>query len=240
MRGPLFWLSMPFLLPQALRLRRSAPRFSAAAGPVSGTVGDGPRRTLLALGDSIIAGVGASRLSVALVGQTASHLALLEQVKVDWQAHGHVGFSTSKFLRHYERGLPGGDPDYVVISLGVNDITSLATMARWTEGLNEVLSICRRDYPRAVVALAGIPPLSIFPLLPEPLRSVMGKRGQAFDKLARDQVHRFPGMVHVPVDFELDPGFFAADGFHPSERGYVEFGRGMAEALNKANLNSVR
>ena len=68
----------------------------------------------------------------------------------------------------------------------------------------------------------------------------MGKRGQTFDKLARDQIHRFPGMVHVPVDFELDPGFFAADGFHPSERGYVEFGRGMAQALNKANLNSVR
>lgn len=231
MRGPLFWMSVPFLLPQAVRVRRTAPRFAAAAGPTSGSVGNGPRKSLLALGDSIIAGVGASELSRALVGQTASHLALVEQAQVDWQAFGHIGFSTKKFLEHYENGLPDADPDYVIISLGVNDVTSLTTASRWTAGLRRTLSLCRQHYSRAAIALAGIPPFGIFPLLPEPLRMVIGKRGESFDELAMALVREYPRTVHVPIDGDLDAGAFSADGFHPSEEGYIEFGHGVADAL---------
>ena len=231
MRGPLFWMSVPFLLPQALRVRRSAPRFAGAAGPTSGIVGIGPRKVLLALGDSIIAGVGASDLSRALVGQTAMHLALQEQTQVDWQAFGHIGFSTKTFLEHYEGGLPEADPDFVIISLGVNDVTSLTTGSRWTMRLNRTLSLCRHRYSRATIALAGIPPFAIFPLLPEPLRTVMGKRGESFDRLAKELVRKFQRTIHVPIARELDAASFSADGFHPSEEGYVEFGRGVAEAL---------
>ncbi len=231
MRGPLFWMSVPFLVPQAIRVRRTALRFGPAAGPTTGSIGNGPRKTLLALGDSIIAGVGASDMSRALVGQTARHLALLEQTQVDWQALGHIGFSTKTFLQHYEDGLPQADPDYVVISLGVNDITSLTTGARWTARLGQMLTLCRHHYARAGIAVAGIPPFGIFPLLPEPLRTVMGKRGESFDELAKGLVRGFPRTVHVPIDVELAAGSFSADGFHPSDQGYVDFGRGMAEAL---------
>lgn len=231
MKGPLFWMSVPFLLPQALYVRRTAPRFAAAAGPTSGSVGSGPRRTLLALGDSIIAGVGANELSRALVGQTAYHLALQGQAQVDWKAFGHIGFSTQTFLEHYEDGLPDADPDYLIVSLGVNDVTSLTTAKRWTAGLKRTLSLCRQRYARAVIALAGIPPFGIFPLLPEPLRTVIGKRGESFDELAKGLVSQFPRTVHVPIDSNLDAASFSADGFHPSEAGYIEFGRGVADAL---------
>ena len=231
MRGPLFWMSVPFLLPQAIRVRRTAPRFAGAAGPTTGSVGNGPRTSLLALGDSIIAGVGASELSRALVGQTAAHLASLEHARVDWQAFGHTGFSTKTFLEHYGGGLPNADPDYVIISLGVNDVTSLTTGTRWAEQLKRTLSLCRQRYSGATIALAGIPPFAIFPLLPEPLRTVMGKRGESFDKLARELVREFPRTVHVPIATELDAASFSADGFHPSEEGYTEFGRGVADAL---------
>lgn len=227
-------MSVPLLLPQAVRVRRTAPRFAAAAGPPTGSVGTGPRKSLLALGDSIIAGVGASQLSRALVGQTATRLASLEQAQVDWQAFGHIGFSTRKFLQYYEEGLPEGDPDYVIISLGVNDITSLTTASLWTAALRRMLSLCRQNYSRAVIALAGIPPLRTFPLLPEPLRTVIGKRGESFDELAKALVGEFPRAVHVPIDIALEPRSFSADGFHPSEYGYIDFGRGMAEALLSA------
>ena len=231
MRGPLFWISIPFLLPQAMSVRRTALRVGPAAGPTTGSVGEGPRKSLLALGDSIIAGVGASELSRALVGQTASHLASLDQAQVDWQAFGHSGFSTKTFLEHYADGLPFADPDYVIISLGVNDITSLTTGARWTARLGQVLTMCRHHYARASIAVAGIPPFRIFPLLPEPLRTVMGKRGESFDELAKALVRKFPRTVHVPIDDDLAAGAFSSDGFHPSEEGYVDFGRGMAGAL---------
>ena len=37
--------------------------------------------------------------------------------------------------------------------------------------------------------------------------------------------------LHIPLDFEPDPDKFAADGYHPSEDSYAEFGRHVAERL---------
>jgi lysophospholipase L1-like esterase len=71
----IFWIVFPFLVPQALYVRKTAPRFAPAHGPAEGSVGEGEQTRLLAIGDSIIAGVGASAFSKALVGQTASALA---------------------------------------------------------------------------------------------------------------------------------------------------------------------
>ena len=63
----MFWLSVPLLLPQALYVRKTAPRFAAAEGPSSGASGTGNTVRLLAIGDSIIAGVGATTLANALL-----------------------------------------------------------------------------------------------------------------------------------------------------------------------------
>ena len=59
MRNLLFWGLFPLLIPQALWVRKTAPRTAPAAGPRSGTVGDGRPIRLVGVGDSIIAGVGA-------------------------------------------------------------------------------------------------------------------------------------------------------------------------------------
>ena len=46
-KRPLFWLSLPLLLPQGLWVKRTARRLPPAAGPNSGVVGSGPTRRLL-------------------------------------------------------------------------------------------------------------------------------------------------------------------------------------------------
>ena len=95
-RSVLFWIILPLLIPQALYARRTAPRFAPAGGPATGTLGEGEPRRLLAIGDSIIAGVGASTLSKALVGQTAAALATSQRCRVHWQALGVSGFESAK------------------------------------------------------------------------------------------------------------------------------------------------
>ena len=173
-------------------------------------------------------------MSRALVGQTASHLAELDGAQVEWKAFGHIGITTEKFLQRYQNGLPEADPDWIIISLGVNDITGLATTRRWVEGLSELMHRCRKKYPRASIALAGIPPLGVFPVLPEPMRTLIGRRGESFDKLGRSMADTLDRVVHVPIEFNPGSGRFSADGFHPSEESYIEFGRSMAEALLSA------
>ncbi len=98
LRSLVFWSSLPFVVVQALRLRRDAPRLAGADGPSSGVVGSGPPLRLLAIGDSIIAGVGASTMDKALVGRTAESLAALLGRAVTWQAIGRSGIHSGGVL----------------------------------------------------------------------------------------------------------------------------------------------
>ena len=236
MRSAIFWMSLPFVLPQALRVRRTAPRFAAAGGATAGVIGGGDDVELLAIGDSIIAGVGASELAQALVGQTAIALSELDEVRVRWQAHGRVGVTTTSFLREHIDRVPESDPDYIVVSLGVNDVTSLTTVRQWRRNLRALFRELRARYPDALIAFAGVPPLGGFPLLPQPLRAVVGLRGRILDDAARDLIEDYDHIIHVPVEFNTLPQKFSADGFHPSESGYREYGQAMARAIMQAVL----
>ena len=79
--------------------------------------------------------------------------------------------------------------------------------------------------------MAGMPPLREFPLLPQPLRNVIGFRGESLDRESRKVIRAHPRALHVPVKFETQAQRFCADGFHPSETSYVDFGRAMAAGI---------
>ncbi len=240
MNGILFWGSLLFLLPQAIYVRKTAPRFSPAGGPASGSAGTGKPLNLIAIGDSIIAGVGASRLTNALVGQTAEKLAKSLTCQVSWQALGFNGIDSSGVIDQLVPRLPDKKTDVFLVSVGVNDITGLSTLSRWERNLAAVLKSLTRHSPDALIAVAGIPPLRGFPVLPQPLRTLIGFRGEVFDRIARKQISQHPKALHVPLDFEPTPEQFSADGFHPSEASYREFGEMMAnriaERLRSANI----
>jgi hypothetical protein len=86
-----------------------------------------------------------------------------------------------------------------------------------------------------VIAVSGIPPLRGFPLLPHPLRALFGLRGESFDDVMKAVIEEHANVVHVPLDFDPTPDKFSADGFHPSESSYREFGKGMGLAMLIAN-----
>jgi lysophospholipase L1-like esterase len=231
MRSLLFWGLLPFVIPQALLLRRTAPRFAGAAGPKEGAVGSGRRVNLIAIGDSIIAGVGAENLADALVGRTAAALAGALDCRVSWLARGSIGADSRKVLGELLPELPDTPAAFIILSVGVNDATGLATVRRLTRNLDELLSKLSRHSPEAVIAVAGIPPLRGFPLLPQPMRALFGMRGETFDAAIRRVVSGHRRVVHVPLDFDPTPDRFSADGFHPSEESYRDFGRLMADGI---------
>lgn len=231
MRNLVFWSLAPFTLPQAVWVRKTAPRFSAAGGPRSGIVGSGQRLKLLAVGDSIIAGVGARHIENALVGQAARALATSLECQVDWSAHGRIGAKSTTLLEEYLPRLPPEPVDAVIVSVGVNDITSLTAQAVWEDNLGKVLHALRGHSSDAVIAVTGIPPLGGFPLLPQPLRFASGQRGKAFDVAARRVIADYPQAIHIPVEFDTTADRFSADGFHPSESSYATFGAVIAERI---------
>ena len=121
--------------------------------------------------------------------------------------------------------------DYIIVSIGVNDITGLTPIRTWRRNLATLLDVLERHSPDALIAVAGIPPLHVFPLLPQPLRAAFGMRGRVFEGASRSVLNSYERSSLVPLNFEPHPSQFAPDGYHPSEESYAEFAEHIAERL---------
>jgi len=223
-RSTLFWSALPLMLPQALRLKRSAPRAAAAEGAREGSVGaaEAPHLRLLALGDSPFEGVGIARIADTVPVRLAEWIADAQHVRVDWNILAKNG-ATARSLR--ERLLPKIEPeafDLILVSVGVNDVTGLTPGRAFAQALDALLSDLRAHSPQAQLVLLGIPPMQAFPLLPQPLRAWLGGRSRRLEALGVAAAKRHEAL-HSPVRVQPAPELFASDGFHPSELGHARW-----------------
>lgn len=230
-RSVLFWASLPVVLPQAAWVRLTAPRVDGAAGHNNGVIGRGTERRLLVYGDSIAAGVGAKTFPNALAGRVADALAERLECRILWESRGYIGANVQRLLVLLDTEPFDEPPDFVVLSVGVNDVTSLTRLERWSMSLQRLLRHIDQECGSPVIALAGIPDMARFPLLPQPLRSILGLRSRQLDAAGRAVAGSFDNVTHVPVEFELRPDTFSDDGYHPSETSYGEFAGTLAGAL---------
>lgn len=233
-----FWAALLPLLPQAIYVRRTAPRFAAAAGPPEGRADPdrGPTptvRRLLGIGDSIIAGVGAAEQPQALVARSAGHLATGLGESVAWTATGRSGADAGRVVERLLPRVPAGPADFVLVSVGVNDCTGLSRLGDWQAQLRRLLAGLRDHSPEATILFLGLPPIKGFPVLPWPLRPVLGARAERLDAVLAATVGASRGVRHLPLDFETTPERFSADGYHPNVASYDELGKAVAEALLK-------
>jgi len=176
--------------------------------------------------------VGASSTEKAFVGQTARALAELFGATVHWQALGKSGYNVAQVLQGLVPVLHQQNSaqfDVIVMSVGVNDITSMTTTRTFRRALTLLLEALHAHSPSAVILLCGLPPMRKFPLLPEPLRAVMGLRAEILDRTAHHVIQQLPFAIHAQLDFDPIPSQFCEDGYHPNEASYAELGAYMAE-----------
>lgn len=236
---------LPLLVLQGRRVRRVTPRLPEASGPTHGRSGSGtPSLSLLVVGESTVAGVGAASHETALTGQLA--LVLAERVgrEVQWRAVGANGATAACTREVLLPRVPANPVDVVVIALGVNDVLRLHSPARWRRDLAQLVIAIRERVGAAPVVLATMPPLGRFPAFPEPLRSVLGSRAAA---LARATVHLTRDLESATActgTLVEDLSHYASDRFHPSELGYQVWARLMApdvaDAVSKCRVEAVK
>jgi lysophospholipase L1-like esterase len=228
-----FWAAVPFVAWQALRVRRTATRLPPPAGERRGLAVGGTRRALrvLGLGDSIIAGVGADSPAQALTGAVGAALAERLCAQVDWRAIGESGLAAREVRERLLEQARGERFDAAVVSVGVNDVTGLTRTRAFADALAGLVDGLRDASPRAAVAVLGVPPMDRFPLLPSPLREVLGLRSRLLDDVAAAVVSARPRCVHLPIVLDTARGRFCADGFHPSSEGYAAIGAAAAERI---------
>jgi lysophospholipase L1-like esterase len=130
--------------------------------------------------------------------------------------------------------MPERRADAVVIALGVNDVIHWHGISKWSGDLEGLIAGVRDRAGDCLVVLTGVPPLQYFPALPRPLKSVLGERARLLDRASVSIARTVPGIIHVNSQFELTREFFCEDGFHPSEWGYAQWGRRLAEVIASA------
>ncbi len=219
---------MPVLLGQALYLRRTVLRLPEPPGPRSGTVGTGRPLRLLILGDSSAAGVGVSHQDDALLGQVTRRLA--PHFTVHYKLLAVTGSRTGDVLSWLD-DLPSVDFDVVVVALGVNDVTKGVSLRRWLRQQSLLLDRLVKDFGAKYVAVSGLPPMRDFPLLPQPLRWVLGRQAERFDRALHQMVQLRKDSSAITIDLRLGLHNMSPDGFHPGAAVYAAWADEVAAQI---------
>ncbi|MEX0309867.1 MAG: SGNH/GDSL hydrolase family protein [Tateyamaria sp.] len=221
---------LPVVVPQALWVAARAERLPEADGPRSGESGEGPVMRLLIVGDSSAAGVGVAHQNDALSGRLVARLS--KTATVQWSVWAASGLTTSGVLRRLAAE-PVQQFDIAVLAVGVNDAKNGVHATRWSANYRELLRVLRARFGVDLVLASGVPPLEHFPLLPRPLRTVLGARAAHFDDVLGKICAASDGVTHMPFGLPLDSTQMASDGFHPGAAIYDLWAERLAAAIRE-------
>lgn len=214
-------LLLPVLLIQGRYVRNTALRLPEPDGPRRGSDGKGPRFRLLIAGDSATAGVGVSHQQDALSGQLVS--ALATDHEVHWALTATTGYTAGDLLQRLQRE-PPETFDGVLLAVGVNDVTGGTGTTQWQNNLQQLIRLAREKFSARHVFLCSVPPMHLFPALPQPLRWWLGQRARMLNEQLSALAKEDDQCSLITPDFPLEHHYMAQDGFHPSADAYKAWG----------------
>jgi len=223
-------LMMPLLLAQALRVRRATPRLPEPPGDRSGIFGSGPDLRLLIVGDSAASGVGAGCQRQALSGQLVSFLG--GHFRVTWKMDAQTGRTVKDVVTLLEAAATE-KVGVIVASVGVNDVTRGTPLKKWICRHEKLIDIAAKKFDCRHILLSRVPPMHLFPALPQPLRWYLGERARRLNNALERHLAGCPGCRVVSPDFPPEPAFMATDGFHPGPAAYSHWASHLAGIIRE-------
>lgn len=224
----------PLLVAQALRTRAKLPVLPEAAGERHGQAGDGPVLRLLITGDSSAAGVGVVHQRHALAGQLVKELAARTRHRVQWRLLARSGLNTAQTLQMLrQENLAAEHPhfDVAVVVTGVNDVVDQVPSRRAVALREALANTLRNGLGVAHVVFAPLPPVHLFPGLPQPLRWVAGTDARRHDRALAEWAATRDDVSRLDIELPLNPGVMADDGFHPGATVYRLCGHAIAQHI---------
>jgi lysophospholipase L1-like esterase len=220
---------LPLAWAQGSATRRRVPRLPSASPPHRGEVpGVGAPIRVLAIGESSISGVGVSCSTQSMTAVTARTLARRTGRPVSWRVHGFSGATARQAMKQLMPRIAREPADLVIIAFGVNDATSYRSPSAFADDLAALVTAARQRVGKAAVVIAGVAPLTSFPALPWPLRTILGWRTAALQAAADRLAARMPKVAVERFAAPPGPELFAQDGFHPNPRAHALWGEKIA------------
>ena len=207
------WL--PFLVYQAKKVRKSSPKLPAHSPLL--TLGQGEKHVLV-LGESTVAGVGASSATTTLAGNFSRIFGDSYQIETIGKKGLRVKEAFSLYLKHKnsERKKSEG----VILFLGANDCFLLTSPQEFKKELESLIQQIQVATGSEWIYLAAIPPVHLFPAFSEQMRSFLYRQRNYLLHEMEAIAARKPQVIFHQIPMDLQPEFFSADGIHPSDLGY--------------------
>ncbi|MGK2232622.1 MAG: lysophospholipase L1-like esterase [Colwellia sp.] len=219
---------MPVLLIQAVWVRLSMIKLPEALGERSGTAGSGKKINLLIIGDSASAGVGTKEQKNALSGQLVANLATTNTV--NWQLVASTGLTSTALINEIEN-IKSQRVDFVLVSIGVNDVTGLTKQHQWVSNIKTIVDLCNVKFDNPKVLMTALPPMHLFTGLLQPLRWWLGLRAKKLNELMILATADNSQCCILSINIPFTPKYLAQDGFHPSSLAYSIWAEQAAKAL---------
>jgi lysophospholipase L1-like esterase len=222
---------LPFLIFQAAKVRKIRSIPSSISEHL--VLGKGDRKILI-IGESTVAGVGASAIEFTLAGH------IFKQLGKDFQVfnYGKNGIRASQTLLKLGDSLNTvpGKVEGVFLFLGANDCFRLTHPRRFKVELEVIIQHLKWNFAPDWIYLADIPPVQLFPAFPKLLqyylnaqRSFLLKEMSAISSVQK-------GVLFDKIRIDISSDFFASDMIHPSDAGYQKIAEFAIDGLLKNGL----
>ena len=225
------WACLPIYVWQGLKVRRQTPRMLPP--PHRGWLersGSGKPFTILLLGDSSAAGVGADHINESLAGHLADALAERTGRPVSIRIAGKNSATSGQIRDHVVPHLERRDWDYICLNIGTNDAKNFHSARRFRREFGTLLYALKSRYPASAIIWAGVLDLSKVPALPSPLNHILGIRSRLIDSSGK-MLCQERGAFAPVSDWKTVRENFSTDGFHASSLGYREWAQGLADFI---------
>ncbi|MGZ6896549.1 MAG: GDSL-type esterase/lipase family protein [Acidimicrobiia bacterium] len=186
------------------------------------------RLEVAVVGDSTLTGPGLDHAREVFVAQAASRVA----VPLHLTRYAVGGSRIADVLMHQLPAVLDARPDLAVMSVGANDAVHSTPLAQYERDVRAVVGA--RDRAGIETIVCGLIDLSVIPRIPPLLRSMLSRRGVAYERRKARATHPAARAVHIDVGRRVNEvfrargeEFFTADRFHPNGAGH----RCLADAL---------
>jgi lysophospholipase L1-like esterase len=221
---------LPILFIQGLYVKWATPKLPEATGARSGNSGFGRQIKLLIIGDSAAAGVGVNTQEEAFAGQLVSSLS--PEYEISWKLIAQTGLKAKDIVERL-RSADAESFNIALLSVGVNDITRGTGANAWRASQLSLIKLLKEKFGCRHVFLACIPPMHLFPALPQPLRWWLGVKAKKFNQILKMLCEDQGRCTLVHMDLPFKKEYMAEDGFHPGASAYTLWGRYTAEVIRQ-------